>query len=127
MDDRSKHVGDTVTGTIDRATETATDAISTIQKQAEHAQSVASDAIGEAGSLVRTVGDQARTLASDAGATAQDVARRARERADAMYQQGTRAGEYVARQVDAYPLTALLVAGAIGYGLAYLIHHSSDE
>ena len=41
---------------------------------------------------------------------------------DTLYQQGTQAGQYLTRNVNDYPLTALLVAGAIGYGLGYLIH-----
>jgi len=30
--------------------------------------------------------------------------------------------EYLTQNVDEYPLAALLIAGMIGYGLAYLIH-----
>ena len=33
-------------------------------------------------------------------------------------------GEYLTRNVNAYPLAALLLAGVIGYGTAYLIHRS---
>src|SRR4029077_4393395 len=40
----------------------------------------------------------------------------------AVYQQGARAGEYLTRNVNRHPLTALLVAGTIGYLTAYLIH-----
>jgi ElaB/YqjD/DUF883 family membrane-anchored ribosome-binding protein len=76
--------------------------------------------------MARDVGEQARAAAADAGATAQDLARRGREQAaaasDALYQQGMRAGEYLTENVNEYPLTALLIAGAIGYGIAFLIH-----
>ena len=52
--------------------------------------------------------------------------RRAREQAnvagDVLYRQGQRAGEYLTQNVNEYPLTALLIAGMIGYGMAYLIH-----
>lgn len=47
----------------------------------------------------------------------QVLARQARE-------QAAQAGEYVARGVQEYPLSALLVAGLVGYGIAYLIHAS---
>jgi hypothetical protein len=47
------------------------------------------------------------------------VARRAREQASMAT---ARAGEYLARNVDEYPLPALLLAGFVGYGLGYLIH-----
>jgi hypothetical protein len=39
-----------------------------------------------------------------------------------MYDQGARAGQYVTRNVHEYPATALLIAAAVGYGLAYLLH-----
>ena len=42
--------------------------------------------------------------------------------ATTVYQQSARAGESVSRYAAEQPLTALLVAAAIGYGLAYLIH-----
>jgi hypothetical protein len=71
------------------------------------------------------VGDQVRSAVSDAGATAQDLARRAREEAalasDVLYQQGARTGKYLIQNVNEYPLTALLIAGGIGYGMAYLM------
>ena len=83
-------------------------------------------ALEQAKAMARDVGEQARAAAADAGATAQDLARRAREQAtaasDALYQQGMRAGEYLTENVNEYPLTALLIAGAIGYGIAFLIH-----
>ena len=78
----------------------------------------------QANTMARNVGEQARSMASNAGATAQDLARRAREQTDSLYEQGARAGEYLTRNVNEYPLTALLIAGAVGYGLGYLIHSS---
>ena len=57
---------------------------------------------------VRDIGDQAREQASAAG--------------DVLYRQGQRTGEYLTQNVSEYPLAALLIAGMIGYGLAYLIH-----
>ena len=80
----------------------------------------------QAKSMARNVGEQARTMANSATSTAQDLARRAREQTsaatDTLYEQGAQAGQYLTRNVNEYPLTALLVAGAIGYGLGYLIH-----
>jgi ElaB/YqjD/DUF883 family membrane-anchored ribosome-binding protein len=78
----------------------------------------AGDAMGRATELAgkaSDVGFQAVTQASDA---IQDAAREVRSRA---YQQGARAQSYLAQFVTVQPLTALLVAGAIGYGLAYLM------
>ena len=97
-----------------------------IDQAGEQAQELAADAMERTGATVRHLSEHARAVMADPGATAQELARRAREQAaiagDALYQQGTRAGEYLTRNVNEYPLVALLIAGAVGYGLAYLIH-----
>ena len=97
-----------------------------IDRAGEQTQELAEDAMEQTSATVRHLSEQARTAIADPGATAQELARRAREQAaiagDALYQQGTRAGEYLTRNVNEYPLVALLIAGAVGYGLAYLIH-----
>jgi ElaB/YqjD/DUF883 family membrane-anchored ribosome-binding protein len=76
--------------------------------------------------LANRVAEQARPAIAKITETAQDFANRAREQAaptaQAVYDQGARAGEYVTRNVHQYPATALLIAAAVGYGLAYLIH-----
>ena len=76
--------------------------------------------------MANRAAEQARSAMAKAGETAQDLASRAREQAapaaQAVYDQGARAGEYVASNVHQYPTTALLIAAAVGYGLAYLIH-----
>jgi hypothetical protein len=91
----------------------------------------------QAGSAMAKAGETAQDLASRAREqvgpaiakvteTAQDLAHRAREQAgpaaQAVYDQGARAGQYVTQNVHQYPTTALLLAAALGYGLAYLIH-----
>ena len=96
----------------------------------EPAGATINETIERARTIARNVGEQVRTAASNAGSAAQDFARRAREQtsfaSDKVYEQSARAGQYLTRNVNEYPLTALLVcgavAGAIGYGLAYLIH-----
>ena len=106
-----------------------TPSVGTVEQSAtpmDQARQIAGDTMEQARSTARNLGEQARSAMADPGATAQELARRAREQAgmagDALYQQGARAGEYLTRNVNDYPLAALLVAGAIGYGLAYLIH-----
>ena len=93
--------------------------------QGRRATANAEDGRGQVRTMGRAVGDQVRSAASDAGATAQDLARRAREQAtvagDKFYQQGARAGKHLTQNVNEYPLTALLIAAAIGYGAAYLM------
>lgn len=77
--------------------------------------------IGGTMEMARNVGEQAWSAATNPVATAQDLARRAAEQTTAAT---GRAGDYVTRNVNEYPFAALLVAGAVGYGLAYLIHSS---
>ena len=95
----------------------------------EQARSAAASASASAQELARQVGEQARSAAASTSATAQDLARRAREQSsaatDKLYQQGARAGEYMTRNVHEYPVAALLIAAAIGYGMAYLVHGSA--
>ena len=74
-------------------------------------------------------GEGAGSAVTKAGETAKDIATRAREHAapaaQAVYDRGARAGQYVTRNVHDYPVTALLIAAAVGYGLAYLLHGGS--
>jgi hypothetical protein len=83
-----------------------------------------SDTVNQATTMVRNVGEQVWSAASNAGGTAQELARQARDQVSGMMNSSTRAGEYVTRNVNEYPLAALLIAGAVGYGLAYLFHNS---
>jgi ElaB/YqjD/DUF883 family membrane-anchored ribosome-binding protein len=53
---------------------------------------------------------------------AREAGNQATQAATNLYQQGSRAGDYITQYAAERPVTALLVAGAIGYGLAYLIH-----
>jgi ElaB/YqjD/DUF883 family membrane-anchored ribosome-binding protein len=88
--------------------------------------------------------DEAKDLTAAAGETAADLARKAQratgqgvetirdtarettvqisDAAATAYRQGTQAADYVSQRTTEQPLLALLLAGAIGYGIAYLIH-----
>lgn len=87
------------------------------------AQGKSGEAIEQGKAMARELGERARAAAAS---TAQDLARRGREQAavagEVIYRQGARAGEYLTRNVNEYPLSALLIAGAIGYALGYVIH-----
>ena len=66
---------------------------------------------------------QAVAEASDAiQGVAREVGNKVDQAATTAYRQGARAGGYVSQYAAEQPLTALLIAGAIGYVLAYLIH-----
>jgi hypothetical protein len=86
------------------------------------------DAANQVSTLVRNVGEQAWSAASTAGGTAQEMMRQARDQVSgvsgAMMESGSRANDYIARNINEYPLAALLIAGAVGYGVAYLMHNS---
>ena len=78
--------------------------------------------------MARQVSESGGQAASRAGEVIQGVARdvgnQASQAATNLYQQGSLAGGYVSRYTAEQPLTALLIAGLIGYGLAYLIHRA---
>jgi len=73
----------------------------------EHIKAAAGEALA---SVAENIGEQAR---DEAGAAA-----------EALLRQTRRAGDRLSRYATAKPLTALLVAGAVGYGLGYLMQRS---
>jgi ElaB/YqjD/DUF883 family membrane-anchored ribosome-binding protein len=123
MSDTAK-VGDTI-GTV------TAEAGKVIQDNIDQAKPVFRDLRESAGVAMDKAADLAQK-ASNAGfqavdavqGAARDVANQASQAANAVYQQGARAGGSVSRYAAEQPLTALLVAAAIGYGVAYLIHRA---
>ncbi len=89
-------------------------------------QATAEEAIGKAADLARAasnVGMQVVTQTNDAiQDAAMEVGNRASQVATAAYEQGARAKGYISRYTSEQPLSALLIAGVIGYGFSYLIH-----
>jgi hypothetical protein len=75
---------------------------------------------------VTDLADEARTAMTDAESTIRDAAIETGKRIGAAaaktYRQGVQAGEYVRKNTVDQPLLALLIAGAIGYGIAYMVH-----
>ena len=118
VSDATARVGDTV-GDL-------TDKIDQGKPVLRDLQASAGAAIDKAAGLARdasSAGIQAVAQASDAiQGVAREVGNKVDQAATTAYQQGTRAGGYVSRYAAEQPLAALLIAGAIGYGLAYLIH-----
>jgi hypothetical protein len=69
------------------------------------------------------IASAAQTAAAQAGSTIQAAATEAsKQLGDAGAKAGAQAADYVSRKTAEQPLLALLVAGAIGYALAYIIH-----
>jgi ElaB/YqjD/DUF883 family membrane-anchored ribosome-binding protein len=124
MSDAAAKVGDTA-GTL------TAEAGKVVQDKIDQAKPVFRDLRESAGIAMDKAADLAQK-ASNAGVqavdavqgAARDVANQASEAANAVYQQGARAGGSVSRYAAEQPLTALLAAAAIGYGIAYLIHRA---
>jgi ElaB/YqjD/DUF883 family membrane-anchored ribosome-binding protein len=124
MSDAAAKVGDTA-GTL------TAEAGKVVQDKIDQAKPVFRDLRESAGVAIDKAADLAQK-ASNAGVqavdavqgAARDVANQASQAANAVYQQGARAGGSVSRYAADQPLTALLAAAAIGYGIAYLIHRA---
>ena len=84
----------------------------------QNLQETAGAAIDKATDLARKASAPINQAADAIHGIAQDVG----QAASTVYQQGARAGGSVSRYTSEQPLTALVIAGAIGYGLARLIH-----
>ena len=124
VSDAAAKVGDTV-GNL------AADAGKIAQNKLDEAEPVLRDLRASAGAAMDKAADMAQK-ASTAGVqavdaiqgVARDVGNQVGQAATTVYQQGARAGGSISKYAAEQPLTALLVAAAIGYGLAYLIHRS---
>ena len=120
MSDAAAKVGDTVSN-LTRETGKAA------QDKLDQAKPVLRELGESAGAAMDTAADfaqKASTAGVQAMDTARDVANQASQAANAVYQQGARAGDSVSRYAAEQPLTALLIAAAVGYGIAYLIHRA---
>jgi ElaB/YqjD/DUF883 family membrane-anchored ribosome-binding protein len=122
MRDAAAKVGDTVGNLTTEAGKVMQDKIDQAKPVLRELRESAGAAMDKAADLAQkasTAGVQAVDAVQGA---ARDVANQATQAANAVYRQGARAGGSVSRYAAEQPLTALLVAAAIGYGIAYLIH-----
>jgi ElaB/YqjD/DUF883 family membrane-anchored ribosome-binding protein len=102
---------------------------------ADKTGNTASDAARRAGAAVQPALDQGKSMAQDlanrasetggqamgrAGEFVESVAPQAKEVASNLYDQAFQSGDYIRQFVVQQPLTALLIAGGIGYMLGYL-------
>jgi ElaB/YqjD/DUF883 family membrane-anchored ribosome-binding protein len=126
VSDTTARVGDTVSDLAAKTEKVVQDTIEQGKPVLRNLQASAGAAIDKAAGLARdasSAGIQAVSQASDAiQGTAREVGSKVEQAATSAYQQGARAGGYVSRYAAEQPLAALLIAGVIGYGLAYLIH-----
>ncbi|MDB5590456.1 CsbD family protein [Enterovirga sp.] len=98
------------------------DAKTQAEGRSAEAQGTVQAAYGQAREAVQDYAEQAQGLAEDAyeqGRRYLDEGRRRYPDADKFYREGTRA---VSRQVGQSPIAAIMIAGAVGYILALLVH-----
>ncbi len=131
VSDATAKVGDTVSDLAAKTAKMVQDKIDQGKPVLRDLQASAGAAIDKAAGLARdasSAGIQAVAQTSDAiQGAAREVGKQVDQAVTSVYQQSARAGGYVSRYASEQPLTALLIAGAIGYGLAYLIHRTPIE
>ena len=121
------------TNMADDASKLAAKASERIDTASQQAKDMAQRAGQKTTDRIDSMSDQAKDLAQRAAQTVQetseaawDVAQKAgaqaRQTAGQVYAQGERTARDLARRVEEQPLAALLIAGAVGYAMAYLLH-----
>jgi ElaB/YqjD/DUF883 family membrane-anchored ribosome-binding protein len=98
-----------------------------VQGGVDSAIEMGSNLAGKAQAAAAQVASTIQSAGMETGKQAADVAAKtyqqgAQAAADYVSKQGAQAAEYVKRNTAEQPWMALLIAGAIGYMLAYLIH-----
>jgi ElaB/YqjD/DUF883 family membrane-anchored ribosome-binding protein len=97
-----------------------------VKNLGKNAADQASGLIGDAAEVARDIAGRGRDAVQSAGERVQSVAgelaTQAGVAAETLYGRSTEARDYVERAVAANPFPALLIAGAIGYGIACLAH-----
>lgn len=124
MSDAAAKVGDTVSNLTREAGKAAQDKLDQakpVLRELRESAGAAMDTAADFAQKASTAGVQAMDTVQG---VARDVANQASQAANAVYQQGTRARGSVSRYAAEQPLTALLIAAAVGYGIAYLIHRA---
>ena len=119
LQDRASEMTDKV-GAM--ASDAAKQAGASMQGKLDQGKTIIGDAQAGAATLARQASEAGRQAMAQAGEVAREASNQATQAATNLYQQGSRAGGFITQYAAEQPVTALLVAGAIGYGLAYLIH-----
>ena len=125
-----QRIQDAAAGTAEKVGTMASDAAqrasASMQGRLDQGKAMIQDVQAGATTLARQASEAGKQAMAQAGEVIQGAAReagnQATQAANSLYQQGSRAGDFVSRYAAEQPVTALLIAGAIGYGLAYLIH-----
>jgi ElaB/YqjD/DUF883 family membrane-anchored ribosome-binding protein len=124
VSDAAAKVGDTLGEFADRSQKIAQDKIDQAKPVLRDLHETAGAAMDKATDLAHKASSAGAQAADAIQGAARDVGNQASRAASAVYQQGARAGGSVTQYTTEQPLTALLIAAAIGYGIAYLIHRA---
>ena len=122
--DAAAKVGNTVSNLTTEAGRVAQDKLDQAKPVIRELRESAGAAMDKAADLAQKASNAGVQAVDAVQGVARDVATQASQAATAVYQQGARAGGSVSRYTAEQPLTALLIAAAIGYGIAYLIHRA---
>ena len=122
VSDATEKVGNTVSDLGATAEKIVQDRVDQSKSVLRDLQESAAAAVDKTADLARKVSAPAVHAADTIQGIARDVGNQVGQAASTVYDQGARAGGSVSRYTAEQPLTALVIAGAIGYGLAYLIH-----
>jgi ElaB/YqjD/DUF883 family membrane-anchored ribosome-binding protein len=124
----AERTGKMASGAASQARASVQDALDQGKTMLQDMQASTGETVEKASTMARETAKTGGQAMARAGEVIQGVAREAGNQASQaatnLYQQGTRTREQVSQYVAEQPLTALLIAAAIGYGLAYLIHGS---
>src|SRR5215813_15632210 len=122
--DAAAKVGNTVRNQTTEAGRVARDKLDQAKPMIRELRESAGAAMDKAADLAQKASNAGVQAVDTVQGVARDVANQASQAATAVYQQGARASGSVSRYTAEQPLTALLVAAEIGYGIAYLIHRA---
>jgi ElaB/YqjD/DUF883 family membrane-anchored ribosome-binding protein len=124
ISDAAAKVGNTVSNLTTEAGRVAQDKLDQAKPVIRELRESAGAAMDKAADFAQKASNAGVQAVDAVQGVARDVANQAGQAATAVYQQGARAGGSVSRYTAEQPLTALLIAAAIGYGIAYLIHRA---
>ena len=122
VSDTAAKVGDTVAEFAAKSGKMAQDKIDQAKPVLRNLRETAGAAMDQAADLAHKASAAGAQAVDTIQGAARDVGNQASRSASAVYEQGARAGGSVTRYTSEQPLTALLIAAAIGYAIAYLIH-----
>jgi ElaB/YqjD/DUF883 family membrane-anchored ribosome-binding protein len=92
-----------------------------LRKAADEAKSRLAAATETVSDLAGKAGAAAADAASTIQGAASETAKQVSDAAAKTYKQGAQAAEYLSHKAAEQPLAALLIAGAIGFSIAYLL------